>query len=271
MTTNPYFNFKDILRKPKKERTKEEQEFLNQEMIKITGDKANSFINTAGAFGNILQATSDIPGQQPNVKQSTIGGALSGLSSGMAFGPFGAVVGAAIGGLGGFASGSKNLEEHLLQMNEEQNANIASKTIQPTTYKPGGIVGQSGIQAEVGEVVLLPDLLELVSSAANKEHKDMDSKLITDFFPKGSVVFSNKKMFNPKSVSDKTLGYGPGHYEENKTYAPERIVIGNKFGDEEITYADAAKKLKRSIKVLSCTTGLVLGFCRAVNKEDTPA
>lgn len=228
-----------------KDRDKE----LGKELIRKTGDKAFGVLQGAGVLGNIMTATSDIPGQEPNVKQSAIGGALSGLSAGMAFGPIGALLGAGIGGVGGFISGSKNLEEHLLQLNEEQNANIMSKTIQPTTFKPGGIVGQEGIQTEAGEIVFIPELMELVMVAAKKKHKDMDSKLITDFFPKGSVVFTDKTKFDPTKISDKVLGYGQGHYEENKTYAPERITIGDKFGDKELTYAEAAKKLKNSIRI----------------------
>lgn len=212
-------------------------------------DRGGNLIQGAGILGNVLQATSDISGQAPRVGQSAFGGALSGLQAGMSFGPLGAVLGAAIGGVGGYMSGSKNLEEYLMQSMNEQNANIASKTVQPTMFKPGGVVGQEGIQTEVGEVILLSDVLELVASAADKEHSDMKGNLITDFLPKGSIVFSNKRTFDPNSISDKTLGYGPGHYEEHKTYAPERITIGNRLGDKELTYAEAAKKLKTSIKV----------------------
>lgn len=228
---------------------KDKSDQIGRETIKKTGDKAFGVLQGAGILGNVMQATSDIPGQRPNVGQSAIGGALSGLSSGAAFGPIGALLGAGIGGVGGFISGSKNLEEHLLQLNQEQEANIASKTIQPTSYKPGGVVGQSGIQTELGEIALIPELMELVATAAKKQHKDMDSKLVTDFFNKGTIIFSNKKMFDPTKISDKVIGYGQGHYEENKTYAPEQITIGDKFGDEEVTYAEAAKKLKNKIKV----------------------
>lgn len=245
----PIYDFQTLLKKSKKDRTTEEQEWLNTEMLNRTGGKAMGLSQAGGVFGNIMQATSAMPGQEPNVGQSAMGGALSGFSSGMALGPLGALLGAGIGGLTGFMSGSNNLEQHLLQLNEEQNANMASKTIQPTTYKPGGIVGQEGVQTEVGEVILLADILELVNSAAKEEHKDMEGSLITDFFPKGSVVFSNQRIFDPETLEHKVLGYGPGHYTENKTYAPEQITVGHKFGDEKVTYAEAAKKLKNSISV----------------------
>jgi hypothetical protein len=240
---------KDILKKDKKDRTAAEQEALNKGMLNLTGQKAGNFMQGAGMFGNLMQATSAMPGQEPNVKQSAIGGALSGMSTGMAFGPIGALLGAGIGGLTGFMSGSKNLEEHLLQMNQEQNANIASKTIQPTMYKKGGQVSGRGVQTDIGEVVLLPGVLELVMTASSKRHEDMEDDELTDFLPDGSIVFSDRKTFNPEAIEDKVIGYGPGHYSENKTYAPEKIVIGDIFGDKEITFAEAAKKLKTAIKV----------------------
>jgi hypothetical protein len=220
-----------------------------KELIQQTGDKAFGVLQGAGILGNVMQATSDIPGQEPNVKQSAIGGALSGLASGAAFGPIGALLGAGIGGVGGFISGSKNLEDHLLQLNQEQEMNMASKTVQPSSYRTGGVVAKSGIQTELGEVALIPELMELVATAAKQLHKDMPHDLVTDFFNKGTVIFSNKKMFDPKTITDKVIGYGQGHYEENKTYAPEQITVGDKFGDEEVTYAEAAKKLKNKIKV----------------------
>lgn len=210
----------------------------------------NTVTQGAGIFGNLLQATSSLPGQEPNVSQSAFGGALSGLSSGMAFGPLGALFGAAIGGIGGYASGSKNLEEYLTGLNEEQKMNLMSKTVEPTMYDEGGEVKDAGVQTEVGEIILLPSTLELVRSAAKKDHEDMDSSHISDFLPEGSEVFSTKLKFDPTKIKEKVVGQGYGHYTEEKTYAPEEMEIEDKFGNKEVSFAEAAEILKKKISVV---------------------
>lgn len=217
-------------------------------------------LKTAAGFGGgLLSVTSSLPGEEPNVFRSTAGGALSGFASG---GPLGAL----LGGVGGYVSGSQQLEGHLINKDNMRKQNIISKTTSPTIFKDGGIVEKTEVQTEDGEVLFLPDSLELAKVFASKKHSEMKDDKITDLLKPGTVVFSKDKTFDPKSISDNLIGQGSSYYSEDETLFNDPVEVGNVFGTKKISFADAALKLKNKIRIVEDTNDIFDDITNTENK-----
>lgn len=122
----------------------------------------------------------------------------------------------------------------------------------PKKYMAEGGEGFEEIQAERGELFMLPDF-QLVDSKAEEKHKDMESHEITDELVKGSFVFSDSKknLLKLKDIEDLEISKGISYYQEGDTSKREDMYLSDYLpkSKKEITYAEAAKSIKRKIRL----------------------
>lgn len=122
----------------------------------------------------------------------------------------------------------------------------------PKKYMAEGGEGFEEIQAELGEIFMMPDF-QLVDTKATEKHKDMDNYEITDELVKGSFVFSNSKknLLDLKSLADEKVAKGVSYYQEGSNYKKQDMYLSDYLPKtkKKITYADAADSIRRKIKL----------------------
>jgi hypothetical protein len=126
-----------------------------------------------------------------------------------------------------------------------------------SSFQEGGEVqdGQEGgpvpIQAEKGELAVLPDL-KIVNVNAKKKHKNMPDNKVTDILPAGSFVASaNDKMaVSKKEAENISFGYEAGQYEEGKSGSiPKELTLADIMKKDKMTPAEILKKVESMYKV----------------------
>lgn len=207
----------------------------------MVGSSVGTLTDMGSIAGGALQLASNVPGQAPNIGQSALGGALSG----MAAGPIGMIGGAFAGGL----TALKGSQDYLAQMERNQQASMMGKSVMPAAYmEEGGPTDFTEVQTELGEVISMPTG-ELVDVNAKKLHKDEDKKTITDVMPGGSFVFSNKHKINTEKLSDEddVVMTMPGVYSEEGNIEHFTWKLSDMLGKGEFTFAEAVKKIREKI------------------------
>lgn len=127
--------------------------------------------------------------------------------------------------------------------------------INPLAAEAGALVGKQAIQAEEGEVIVLPDY-RIVDVAATEKHKDMDDDEVTEHqLPEGSFIGSNsdkdnlmlhKKDFEDKegdiifsTIEDLKENKKPDLPKETKL---SKIIFKDK--EKKITVAEALERIR---------------------------
>ncbi len=199
----------------------------------IEGAKAN-INNTIGLAGNALLGGS-MTGE-PNPAMGALGGALSGFSAG---GPLGAIIGA----IGGFGTAGTARSDYEKTLEDQKNRYIKDRTFLPDSAEEGGMPGTI-LQTELGEHLVLPSM-EISKVNAKEKHKDMKKHEVTDIVPEGTIVFSAKKIFDPKKDADFELTPALSYYNDTDTFDYKAQTVGDILGDKKMTFAEAIEKVKK--------------------------
>ncbi|MFS8063485.1 MAG: glycine zipper family protein, partial [Luteimonas sp.] len=199
----------------------------------IEGAKAN-INNTIGLAGNALLGGS-MTGE-PNPAMGALGGALSGFSAG---GPLGAIIGA----IGGFGTAGTARSDYEKTLEDQKNRYIKDRTFLPDSAEEGGMPGTI-LQTELGEHLVLPSM-EISKVNAKEKHKDMKKHEVTDIVPEGTIVFSAKKIFDPKKDADFELTPALSYYNDTDTFDYKAQTVGDILGTKKMTFAEAIEKVKK--------------------------
>jgi hypothetical protein len=208
-----------------------------------------------------------------------LGGGLQGAASGFQMaGVGGGVLGGLLGGTMGYAASKEQEAARALLRQQEENAKFLANGVNPTKYAEGGEImdgsGNVGIQTELGERIVLPNG-DIVEVKADKLHKDMDKKQITDFVPEGSVIFSAKEtkkhLINPKDYENEIMGYSVVNYDENDPNSTKlkEIKFGDIIGDKPLSPSDALEMIRKKYSTVSDDRKDI--FSEATNKENKKA
>lgn len=127
--------------------------------------------------------------------------------------------------------------------------------INPLAAEAGALVGKQAIQAEEGEVIVLPDY-RIVDVAATEKHKDMDDDEVTEHqLPEGSFIGSNSDkdnlMLHKKDFEDKEgdiiFSTIEDLKENKKPDLPKETKLSEiifKDKEKKITVAEALERIR---------------------------
>jgi len=122
-------------------------------------------------------------------------------------------------------------------------------TVDPAYMALGGIPGPLPVQAEDGEVIVMPDGTSLPVNA-KKKHKQQDKSDVTDILPPDGFILSNDKrmIITRKQAEKMVIGSTPALYDEHGTgESPKEIKMSDLFkkGQNKATPADLMRNLEK--------------------------
>lgn len=219
---------------------KEEDKAAFKKSMKQIGNTASDI---GSVTGNALMTSANIPGEEPNIGRSILGGTLAGIGGG----PLGMLAGAASGAL--TSVGSANAYENYRNLS---NPDVLDKGVYPKAYmEEGGNTGYNSIQAEEGELMLFPEG-DIVDVLADDKHKNMKSSKVTDMVPDGTYVFSNKLEVDTRKIKeeDDIIASYPGTYSEQGNTPMQYIKLTDVLGKGKMTFAEAVDKIRKKIPTM---------------------
>ena len=132
---------------------------------------------------------------------------------------------------------------------EQLKAYRKTAAVDPSYMALGGVPGPLPVQAEDGEMILLPDGSSM-PVLAKKKHKNQKDNDVTDVLPPDGFILSNdKRMLISKKHADKMIiGHTPAIYNENDTgQSPKEIKMSDLFRKDQhkATPADLMRNLEK--------------------------
>lgn len=116
---------------------------------------------------------------------------------------------------------------------------IRRNTVDATYFADGGKAAGMPLQAEKGEVVVLPNF-HLVDAKADEPHDKQEDGEVSDILPEGSYVVSNRLKLGKKEkvdLEDLLLGYSDVLYDETRPEDEKEL--------EEVRFKDFVGDLKK--------------------------
>lgn len=123
------------------------------------------------------------------------------------------------------------------------------------------------IQTEKGEKAIMPDG-GIVDTKATKLHEKMHKDKVTDVFPEGVYIASDRdKNKIPKTKAEKeVLGHTPVVYDENENHEePKEIKFSDLYSKKEHTPAELAKIIEKRFKTTDRQND---AFAQVTNQEN---
>ena len=226
---------------------------------------ASNWNGVKSNVGGVLTATGGLinsynQGENADVNTGIIGGAMSGGGAGFSRfgvlgGLFGGLLGGAMGGINSSIEVGRNLDAEKEAMLNKMYGSLVPGTSEISLYGKGGRV-KSGdmlfvpIQASKMEYMYFPGDGTITKSFSKKEHSEMAKKEVTDVVPSDAFVFSDKVMLKKKDL-ETVVAYRVGDYDEGVSqFRFEPVTLKEYLGTDEISFADAAKKIGKTFNVV---------------------
>lgn len=220
----------------------------------------SSLTDVGAVLGGTMSAMANIPGEEPNIFNSVLGGALTGIGGG----PLGIAAGALSGGL----SSAARYQDYINQQ-AYSTPDVTKKGVSPNAFmEEGGATPFTKVQTEKGEVILLPNGT-LVDVLAVRPHSKEKKDKVTDMLMEGSYVFSHKLQLDTRKLSDKEdiLAQFPGVYSEQGNAPMEEFRLTDILGKKKMSFADAVKLIRKKIPTQDASKDIFVEQSNAMNKE----